>query len=109
MTHDPLCPAPVCKDKCFACDWCLQGCKCAEYARVREDERAKAVWQRDRLWGDGYAAALRDAVEAVNGLPFLQYDRPAGVVTDAGIASFTGQYVNRDDALAAIEALGGER
>lgn len=96
-------------------------CVCDLIARVREDERSKSeragalmfdaigiasMTNYDAGLRDGRAAALRDAVEAVNGLPFLQYDQPAGVLTDSGVASFSGQYVNRGGAVAAIEALG---
>jgi len=51
MTHDPLCQIHA-------------RCKCEEYARVREDER-----MRDDDYAyvatQSYAAALRDALEAV--------------------------------------------
>lgn len=56
MSHDPLCPTPLCDfgqpdAECQDPYECWHHCQCDLIARVREDERA---------------AALRDAVEAIN-------------------------------------------
>lgn len=103
MTHDPLCPT-VNADVPFGLfhddvpDDCLF---CALITKVREDERgyakqtSTAIMAYDEGRRDGYAAALRDAVEAVK----------AALTDDDG-------YVRQselDDAVAAIETLGGER
>lgn len=60
--NDPLCPAR--HDAIWEGD---PPCKCAEYARVREDERAHPTDVAGYVsWGNhGYAAALRDAETAV--------------------------------------------
>ena len=51
MTHDPMCPAPLCADACIECDYCLNGCKCDWIAKVRADqiERDAAI-VRDFGW-----------------------------------------------------------
>ncbi len=102
MSHDPMCPwsglgdywADVCED-------------CHLIARVREDEHrqmvdrqvASAITDKDthgalsrHIYEKGYAAALRDAVEAVM------------LSCSADI-----ELVERSEVIAAIEALGGER
>ena len=82
-------------------------CQCALIARIREDERGKAVWQRDLLWGDGYAAALRDAVEAAKAA--VTDDDPDSVSDRydcCGCSTYDAIY---RDAVAAIEALGGKQ
>ena len=95
--HDPLCPV--------APGQMLVGvriCECDLIARVREDERgyakqtSTAIMAYDEGRRDGYAAALRDAVEAVKGCPC-----PQGYATHKCSCW--------SDAVAAIEALGGER
>lgn len=64
-------------------------------ARVREDEAVKR--RADLIWQDGYDIALRDAVEAVNAVDrVMTYDRDY-------------DDIQREDAIAAIEALGGEQ
>ena len=92
MTHDPLCPYP---DPEYLPD---EFHHCRLIARVREDERAyakqtsTAIMAYDEGRRDGYAAALRDAVEAVK------------LSCSADI-----ELVERSEVIAAIEALGGER
>ena len=94
MTHDPMCPM-IWDPTPFDCGLCDL------IARVREDERgyakqtSTAIMAYDEGRRDGYAAAMRDAVEAVK----------AALTDDDG-------YVRQselDDAVAAIEALGGQR
>ena len=89
MSHDPLCPHAVHPD---------DGCYCRLIARVRADVLANEPSCVCKF-GRGYAAALRDAVEAVKALP---WHRPWG-------DDDTWKYLRRDDAVAAIEALDGER
>lgn len=77
--HDPLCRA---SSGTF--------CDCPLIARVREDERTNEppAW----AYANGYAAALRDAVEAVRLSPSADIE-----------------LVERSQVLDAIEALGVER
>ena len=69
MTHDPLCPLFDKARYPFSAK-----CDCDLIARVREEERsyakqtAAAVMAYGEGKRDGYAAALRDAVEAVKAL-----------------------------------------
>lgn len=68
MTHDPLCATVLNTEMNEAF------CNCALISRVREDEREwsrKAAEQEyaDR-YGEGYVAALCDAVEAINAIPY---------------------------------------
>ena len=65
MTHDPLCPLRPPMNPCDTC---------ALIARVREDEASKNIGTvslgelakaQEHTYNAGYAAALRDAVEAV--------------------------------------------
>ena len=76
----------------------------AEIARVREDEaqgQSEALLKAQRVFlREGYAAALRDAVDAVMAL----YDRH-----DASCDDPRCEGPDREFAVAAIEALGGER
>ena len=94
--HDPMCPVPdlIKQGKTVA----AASCKCEEYARVREDERASATLAA--LTQDAavkaYAAAVSDAVEAVS--------RTCGHTKYEGCPPCP-----HDDAVAAIEALGGEQ
>ena len=114
MSHDPLCPCAVSRHPgCLASANCPD-CQCDLIARVREDERAHGSFERSYnegyyngrkderkatlrslpafyAYNKGRSAALRDAVEAVKALPLL------------------GTYNLTADAVAAIEALGGER
>ena len=121
--HDPLCPVlygkahPLWKAAAPLADLL---CECDLIARVREDERGKqfvsddtmtriadglakatpvdeATWNQS-TYDTGYADALRDALEAVKA---LDPNAPGGNM-DYGIN------VQRR-AVAAIEALGGER
>lgn len=89
MTHDPLCPLVgvefVSGELCDSCDL---------IARVREDEAVKR--RADLIWQDGYDIALQDAVEAVKKMR-------DGTVRRSVARSVLNQ------AVAAIEALGGER
>ena len=88
MTHDPLCPK--------ATDELREYCECDLIARVREDERGKTLDDAWKWWGPGsYKQALLDALEAVKALPLRQ----SGLV----------MCVHQQSAVAAIEALGGER
>ena len=88
MTHDPLCQMPA-------------RCQCDLIARVREDERGKWSPMIRDSFIDGYAAALRDAVEAVKSL--AHEVGPCFHNTSVGCTCVRGE------AVAAIEALGGER
>ena len=87
--HDPMCPSNEPAN--------LPLCRCDLIARVRDDERdkhIKGVW--DNGYTHGYAACKSDAVEAVKGVTAYAYlGTPLSVV-------------QRDEAVAAIEALGGE-
>lgn len=88
MSHDPLCPAADGSDAYF--------CRCDEYAHVRVDERSKnPIAIGVEIARKARERALADAVEAVKG-------------TEASNPS-EGAYVFRSRAVAAIEALGGER
>ena len=94
MTHDPLCYIeynPLVKE-CRTCDL---------IARVREDERSMkgAVVIARAAAQDGYAAAVSDAAEALRHMP---WHRPWG-------SDDPYQYLILSDAVAEIEALGGER
>ena len=113
--HDPLCPTTT--DPHGVAGDCDCDCNCDLIARVREDERgyAKQTSAAVMAYGegkrDGYAAALRDAVEAVKGLPPITdaypTNSPAG---GEGLSIVTRTWLcNRDSAVAAIEALGGKR
>ena len=120
MNHDPLCSWNPKNDATE-----LDFCDCDLIARVREDERSN-YWECERCGlqmhrshmidnGPDYkgdpkyvcpecdntirAAALRDAAEAVKALP---WHRPWG-------DDDPWKYLRRDDAVAAIEGLGGER
>lgn len=67
MTHDPLCPwfGSTEFDTVISCD------DCDLIARVREDERKKyETYSNARKVGreQGYSAALRDAVTAIEAL-----------------------------------------
>lgn len=94
--HDPMCPFAQWPDEdCYQRDAGVN--ICALIAQVREDERVKSTpvrWVQQAVVAAKEArnAALRDAVEAVKVLP--------SAWTDAAY---------REKALAAIEALGGER
>lgn len=66
-----------------------------ESEKAQREAHAYIGAHRDEWIEDGYATALRDAVEAVNGLPVRQLE--------------FWDVVARDHAVAAIEALGGER
>lgn len=56
MTHDPLCPAPLCDwtgkvgTECMGYEDCWHDCQCTFIAKVRDDERA---------------ATFRDVIQAV--------------------------------------------
>lgn len=105
MTHDPLCPMhPDYEFEHYCCGSCNPGavvpwepvCICTNLARVREDEaqgQSEALLKAQRVFlREGYAAALRDAVEAVK------------LSCSADI-----ELVERSEVIAAIEALGGDR
>lgn len=74
----------------------------AVVATVREDEAVKR--RADLIWQDGYDIALRDAVEAVKDAAIWRATDQAVQVAGTDV-----RYVVREDAVAAIEALGGER
>lgn len=92
MTHDPMCSFQVPTSYCKECEL---------IARVREDEQthiysSEAMEEVIRLAASkAYDAALRDAVEAVKALD----------TWSDGSSVFAWQ----NEAVAAIEALGGER
>lgn len=97
MNHDPLCPygKPCTGLLCVgygSLPHAHNYCECDLIARVREDEATRA----HRI-SDAYRTALRDAVDAIEAVdpPSEAYDdwHPKG----------------KRLALAAIEALGGER
>lgn len=104
MTHDPLCPW-FGKTRTYYNSPVLR-CQCKLIARVREDERDRNIdrWRKqvlaeaDERRADGYAAALRGAVEALEVLPVAYDERQNDLPV-----------VSRDAVLAAIEALGGVR
>ena len=52
MSHDPMCPDPT--------DGWDSNCRCAEYARVREDERAKFSGDVKVAEGVNYAIGYAD-------------------------------------------------
>ena len=81
--HDPLCPRGHIEEA-----WNGADCVCALIARVREDERKYGMVPGFDL---GYAAALRDAEEAVRGAVNCHADYCVEANAEA------------------IEALGGER
>ena len=115
MNHDPLCPV-VNANVPFGLfhddvpDDCLF---CPLIARVREDERgivemlaslkrmAEGPERDHKVWVEAYAAALRDAVEAVLSMT------PAAYLHIPKVGEQT--LILLGDAVAAIEALGGER
>jgi hypothetical protein len=104
MTHDPLCPdgrADHNKPPVSQCGWCEFS------ARVREDERARIFALSERVKDSQYAAALGDAVEAV-ALVETYMDFPFESPSLA-MSGETGVWLVREQALAAIKALGGER
>lgn len=87
MNHDPLCPR---SHQITFTVW-RSACECALIRRVRADES-----QHADQWGRKIRAnALRDAVEAVLALPDAIFQQAA--------------WVKHEQAVAAIEALGGER
>lgn len=93
MTHDPLCP--INSGPC--CPWmghCDCQCECDWIARVREDERKR--FDDDGAEWDIRAAVIRDVVAAIY--------RTCGHTKYAGCSPCA-----HDDAVAAIEALGGEQ
>jgi len=102
MNHDPMCPSlghgalPL-----------IDLCRCGLIARIRDDERGESGdfckgW--DEGWLAGHDAALRNAMNAIKALgPLSQYRKELG---DDGHPIFWCEPV---DAVAAVEALGGER
>ncbi len=112
MIHDPMCPngdprvvaavaaamASVGAEPSGYCQFC------PVIAHVREDEaqgQSEALLKAQRVFlREGYAAAVRDAVEAVKALTTkAQHD-------DDGFISLC---FDKGEAAAAIEALGGEQ
>ena len=117
MTHDPMCPnIPERWDVEQSILWHAK-CYCDVIARVREDERDKGdlgliEWGAERGYDDGYAAALRDAIEAVK----THADETHNCVRGYGTGTCLPQHGDRCDITAAlrvaaqkIEALGGKR
>lgn len=105
--HDPMCwyadpdkiPAVAVND-----GW---PCLCSLIARVREDERMRDddyAYVSKQSEAEGYATALRDAVEAVKSRTL----RGAFAASLDKHESFIAVSVI-DSAVAAIESLGGER
>ena len=89
MSHDPMCPnIPEQWDAEQSILWHAK-CECDLIARVREDERKYGMVPGFDL---GYAAAVRDAVEAVS--------RTCGHTKYEGCPPCA-----HDDAVAAIEGL----
>ena len=104
MTHDPLCPTQFPYPEPTAC------LACTVVARVRED--CNKGWREyienrggwdNREYAAGYAAALRDAVDNCWG---AVAEIQAVELWDGTKAAW---WIVKADALAAIEALGGER
>ena len=110
MNHDPMCPYEKWQDDC----------QCDLIARVREDERGKrdadGPWFRSVVHEccvrvqDERAAALRDAVEAVKAALPIDIDPgvPGFDPTERKAYQIGARY-GVAKAVAAIEALGGER
>lgn len=98
MNHDPLCTTVLHTEMSDAF------CNCDVIARVREDEVRNDVLAAAHYGQDGYNCALRDAVEAVKAYynDGLGHDFQTCTDRDHSCYLFA-------DAVAAIEALGGER
>jgi len=114
MTHDPLCP--LSRDDCWNAEP-PSVCCCTLIARVREDERGKpSEWITPRLHTErmrenydiGYAAALRDAVEAVKALDLQSHYRMTCEPPDPVDWSKHRSCDAWAEIVAAIKALGGE-
>ena len=101
MTHDPLCAYDETRES--PCDWCDL------IARVREDERGKTYedwdWPAFLVRARAREEALRDAVEAVKSETKAG---PLFSVRNSGDPQRGWDAAVRH-AIAAIEALGGER
>ena len=106
MTHDPMCP----NNSASCCPWmgdCNCDCQCNFIVRVREDERKYGMVPGFDL---GYAAALRDAVEAARAaLPINIAPSIPGFDPTERKAYQIGARYGAAKVIAAIEALGGER
>lgn len=117
-SHDPLCPCPPIPEhrliQVRAAGIKFDDCCCDLIARVREDERSwdGAIRIARAAAQEGYAAALRDAVEAVKACDDLQPSWWKSMFFGGRRARAWCQYGwdwHKRDAVAAIEALGGER
>ena len=104
--HDPLCPALEGEGLFVAYGgpaggadhiYCLT---CEAIRKVREDEQINLIGARVATV---YAAALREAVEAVGSVDY------SFTITDPETGEPMGHFVSQHHAVAAIEALGGER
>ena len=102
--HDPLCPVlygkahPLWKAAAPLSDLL---CECDLIRRIRADEREikpTGYEEGASSYSMGYAVALRDAVEAVNGLPSANYMPHPGYTDDQPA-------LWREQVVAAIEAL----
>ena len=98
MSHDPYCPLREHEvdhmDDYWCDESCTVDCQCDLIARVREDALTNTALIneiRNEQFSKGYAAALRDAVEAVKSLGS----------EDIRLAELL-------EVIAEIEALGGE-
>jgi len=100
MTHDPLCPELWRYEDGQPCMFC------ALITRVREDALHRLMRDDDYAYvaTQSYAAALRDAVNAIQALgPLSHYRKELG---DDGYPIF---WLESVDAVAAIQALGGKQ
>ena len=68
MTHDPLCPRPLCDygqpdGDCTGYEDCVHDCQCSLIAKVRADEREQAAQRATEFYfhdGDCIAVIVRD-------------------------------------------------
>lgn len=105
MTHDPMCPQATTMNG----PWFAGGCGlCRLIAQVREDCTRKHGSSLLDTYAKGYATALRDAVEAVKALPTSNYTYSGNPPFGDGPPQIGARMV-KANAVAAIEALGGER
>lgn len=106
--HDELCPSA----------YTFGACECPLIARVRADERTRdysgisVAHHLDRLrenYAHGYAAALRDAVEAVKLSCSADIELVERSEVIAAIESLPGFTTRREEASRAIQFLGGSQ
>lgn len=108
MSHDPLCPwdAEGDPDECYQ----IEGLErpmtiCQLIARVREDKQDKNIGTvslgelakaQEHTYNAGYAAALRDAVEAVKALPWSHNNWMSVGERAQAIAAIEGLEISND-------------